>query len=177
MSSERVKGASTARIFKFNDPDGVIEKLARSGMPIDKIIELFKDKLVEAREVKGNLFLNEGINYIWRLVKGETGIVPFGANSCIGVGDSTTPASPDQTGLLGVNKSYKRVDSGYPVVNGTQLIFQSTFGPTDANFDWNEWTVANGCGDEYANINRKVEALGTKSAGSTWILQVALTIS
>jgi hypothetical protein len=122
------------------------------------------------------VFLNEGINYLWRLAMGETGLTPFSSNSCIGVGDGTASASATQTGLLGTNKYYKQVDSGYPQVSGTQIIFQATFGPTEANFAWNEWTVANGCGDEYINLNRKVEPLGTKSEGATWVLQVVLTI-
>jgi hypothetical protein len=37
--------------------------------------------------------------------------------------------------------------------------------------------VANGPDDTAINLNRKVESLGTKSSGSTWILQVTLTIS
>jgi hypothetical protein len=42
---------------------------------------------------------------------------------------------------------------------------------------WNEWTVANGCGDTYVNLNRKYAVMGTKQSGATWILQVTLTIS
>jgi hypothetical protein len=177
VAGERGKGTSIARVYKFRDPDGLIAELGRGGVPADKLAEMFRDRLEEVREVKGNVFLNEGINYIWRLAKGETGLTPFGSNSCIGVGDGTTAADPSQTGLLGTNKYYKAVDSGYPVVQGTQIIFQATFGGTEANYSWNEWTVANGCGDNYININRKVESLGTKSPGATWILQVTLTIS
>jgi len=114
---------------------------------------------------------------LWRLAMGEAGLTPFGSNSCIGVGDGTTAADPAQTGLQGTNKFYKQVDSGYPTVSGTSIIFQATFGDTEANFAWNEWTVANGCGDEYINLNRKVEPLGTKVAGATWVLQVVLTIT
>ena len=177
MSSEKATGTSITRLFKFHDPDGEVYRLARSGVSVDVLVELFRDKLVEVKEVRGNVFLNEGINYIWRLARGETGLTPFGSNSCIGVGDSSVAAAPTQTGLLGTNKYYKQVDSGYPVVSGTQIIFQATFGGTEANFTWNEWTVANGCSDDYININRKAEVLGTKASGATWILQVVLTIS
>jgi len=177
MIGERGKGTSVARVFKFRDPDGLIARLGRSGVPADKLAEMFRDRLEEVKEVRGNVFLNEGINYIWRLVKGESGLTPFGSNSCIGVGDGTTAADPSQTGLTGTNKYYKQVDSGYPTVQGTSIIFQATFGGTEANYSWNEWTVANGCGDIYVNINRKVEPLGTKASGATWILQVQLTIS
>jgi len=84
---------------------------------------------------------------------------------------------PSQTGLQGTNKYYKIVDSGYPQISGTQIIFRATFGPNEANFSWNEWTVANGSSDAAVNLNRKVENLGTKSSGSTWVLQVTLSIS
>jgi hypothetical protein len=42
---------------------------------------------------------------------------------------------------------------------------------------WNEWTVANGSSDTAVNLNRKVESLGTKTSGATWVLQVELSIS
>jgi hypothetical protein len=177
MSGDRGIGTSIVKVFKFEDPDGVVERLARSGVPAEVLAVKFSDRLKEVKEVRGNVFLNEGINYIWRLVKGEEGLTPFGSNSCVGVGDGTATADPSQTGLLGTNKYYKTVDSGYPVVQGTQIVFQATFGGAEANFTWNEWTVANGCSDDYININRKVESLGTKASGATWVLQVVLTIS
>jgi len=141
-------------------------------------IEDFLDRLVETRQVVGNVFLNEGINFIWQAVTGASGLTFFNsANSYIGVGDGTAAADPSQTGLQGTNKYYKIVDSGYPQISGTQIIFRATFGPNEANFSWNEWTVANGSSDAAVNLNRKVENLGTKSSGSTWVLQVTLSIS
>jgi len=177
VGRELGRGTSTVKLFKFSDPDRVVAKLSSSGVPVDRLVELFRDRLVEVREVHGNVFLNEGINYLWRLAKGESGLTPFGSNSCIGVGDGTTAADPAQTGLLGANKYYKAMDSGYPTVSGNSIIFQATFGGDEANFSWNEWTVANGCGDDYVNLNRKAEPLGTKVSGATWVLQVVLTIS
>jgi hypothetical protein len=177
MNRERAIGTSITRVFKFKDEDGEVCRLARLGRPLNEILSLFNDRLVEVKEVRGNVFLNEGINYIWRALNGQT-ITPFNSsNSYVGVGDGTTSADPSQTGLQGTNKLYKLVDSGYPQISGTNFIFQATFGPTEANFSWNEWTVANGSGDTAINLNRKVESLGTKSSGSTWILQVTLTIS
>ncbi|MHC1628477.1 MAG: hypothetical protein ACXQTI_06595, partial [Candidatus Nezhaarchaeales archaeon] len=82
-----------------------------------------------------------------------------------------------QTGLTGTNKYYKGMDTGYPVFGSARkATFRSTFGGTEANFTWNEWTVANGPDDTSINLNRKVESLGTKSEGSTWILTVELSI-
>jgi hypothetical protein len=177
MVVEHGKGTSITRVYMFRDPDGLIARLGRQGIPADKIAEMFPDRVVDVKEVKGNVFLNEGIQFIWQAVTGQGGLTYFGPNSCIGVGDGTAPADPSQTGLQGTNKLYKQVDSGYPKLSGNSAIFQATFGPNDANWSWNEWSVANGCGDEYINLNRKQEALGTKASGATWILQVSLAIS
>jgi hypothetical protein len=177
MVVEHGKGTSVTRVYMFRDPDGLIASLGRGGVPAEKIAEMYPDRLIGVKEVKCNVFLNEGIQFIWRAVTGQSGLTYFGSNSCIGVGDGTTPADPSQTGLTGSNKLYKQVDSGYPQLSANSVIFQSTFGPNDANWSWNEWTVANGCGDEYINLNRKQETLGTKASGATWILQVQLTIS
>jgi len=171
---EAGKIKTISRIYKFIDPDEKIAKALQAGGRIED----FLDRLVETREVVGNVFLNEGINFIWQAVTGASGLTFFNsANSYIGVGDGTAAADPSQTGLQGTNKYYKIVDSGYPQISGTQIIFRATFGPNEANFSWNEWTVANGSSDAAVNLNRKVENLGTKSSGSTWVLQVTLSIS
>jgi len=172
-----VKGTSITKVWMFRDPDGAIERLGKSGVPADKIREMFPDRLVDVKEVKGNVFLNEGIQFIWQAVTGQTGLTYFGSNSCLGVGDGTAAEAATQTGLQGTNKYYKQVDSGYPQISGTSVVFQATFGSTEANFNWFEWTVANGCGDTYVNLNRKYAVMGTKQSGATWILQVTLTIS
>jgi hypothetical protein len=177
MFKEHGRGVSITRVFMFKDPDGLVAKLGRNGVSADKLVEMFRDRFIGVKEVKGNVFLNEGIQFIWKAVTGQPGLTYFGSNSCVGVGDGMQSADPSQTGLQGANKMYKQVDSGYPQLSGNSVIFQATFGSDEANFSWNEWTVANGCGDEYVNLNRKQESLGTKASGSTWILQVTLTIS
>jgi hypothetical protein len=177
MHVDVVKGTSIAKLYKFNDPDGLVERLARIGIPVECLIEVFRDRFIEVRESRGNVFLNEGINYIWMALNGQS-ITPFNnANSYIGVGDGSAAADPSQTGLQGTNKLYKPMDSGYPTISGTSMIFQATFGADEANWTWNEWTVANGSSDNAINLNRKVENLGTKSSGATWILQVSVKIT
>jgi hypothetical protein len=177
MKSENGRGTSIIRLYKFRDPDGKIENLIRSGIPADLLYKIFPDRFVGYKEHKGNTFLNEGINFIWQAVMGSSGLTYFGSNSCIGIGDGAQSESPSQTGLTGANRYYKQVDSGYPQLNNTQLVFQATFGTSEANFAWNEWTVANGCADSYININRKAVNLGTKQSGYTWVFQVWLTIT
>jgi hypothetical protein len=176
MYKETSKGTSTSTVYKFVDVDGRIAELLERGEKIDDVVKRFKDLLVDIRRVEGNVFLREGVNFIWRALTGETGLTYFGSNSCIGVGDGTDDPSPTQTGLTGTNKTYKRVDTGYPQITDNRIVFRATFGPDDGNHSWQEWTVANGCSDDFVNINRRKENLGVKSSGSTWVLEVTLSI-
>jgi len=177
MRKDLSKGSSLTTVVKFRDPSGRVAELLESGLPVEDVVKLFKDLLVGTQRVKGNVFLQEGINFIWRAVTGQTGLTYFGSNSCIGIGDGDTQESPSQTGLTGTNKTYKRVDTGYPTLSGTQVTFRATFGPNEGVHAWKEWTVANGCSDNAVNINRKVANLGTKSPDATWVLEVTLSIS
>ena len=128
--------------------------------------------------VPGNVLLNEGINLLWTLACGGSGTPWNNANAYIGVGDSDTAESADQTGLLGTNKAYKGMDSGYPQYGSNQQArWQATFGAAEANFTWNEITVANGSSDDAVNLNRKVQNLGTKASGTTWVAQLTITLS
>jgi hypothetical protein len=165
---------TVTRIFIFNDPDGSIAKQLQNGASIER----FLDKLKEVRTIEGNVFLNEGINFIWLAVTGATGLTYFdGSHACIGVGDGTTAEDPTQTGLQGTNKTYKLVDSGYPQVSGNIVKFRATFGPDEGNHAWKEWTVANGNSDAAVNLNRKVQDLGTKASGTTWTIEFQLQIT
>ena len=172
--SDSCRLKTVTRIFVFEDPDGsVAERLQRGAST-----ELFTDKLREVRAAEGNVFLNEGVEFIWKAVTGASGLTYFdSANAHVGVGDGTAPESPDQTGLQGANKCYKQVDSGYPVVSGNTVRFRATFGPNEANFDWREWTVANGDSDAAVNLNRKVQDMGRKVPGTTWAMEVQLKIT
>ncbi|RLE64033.1 MAG: hypothetical protein DRJ38_06240 [Thermoprotei archaeon] len=177
MPREGVRIRTKTILVKFFDPDNVVYREARKGCPISALKEMFPELFRGERVVHGNLFLEEGINLIWTAVCGGS-FTPFDNNNAhIGVGDGTDPEDYSQTGLTGANKYYKKVDTGYPVYgSGRKAVFRATFGADEANFTWNEWTVANGPGDDYVNLNRKVENLGTKTQGSTWILTVELYI-
>jgi hypothetical protein len=177
MIYEYAKFTCKTTVYKFKDLEGRVYEAGRSGKKLEEIEEEFKRLLLEKKTVLGNLFLAEGINYIWTAICGGV-FTPFNAeNAHIGVGDGTTEASYEQTGLQGDNKYYKGMDTGYPIY-GTdrKAIFRATFGSTEANFAWNEWTVANGDSDLAINLNRKVESLGTKTEGTSWILNVELSI-
>lgn len=129
--------------------------------------------------IDGNLLLNEGIAELWDLACGLGAPTAFSnANARIGVGDSNTAESAAHTGLqASTNKLYKAMESGYPQRSGQTVTWRAVFGSTDANFAWNEFTVANGSSDAAKNLNRKVSTQGTKASGQTWTLDLAITLS
>jgi hypothetical protein len=51
------------------------------------------------------------------------------------------------------------------------------FGSADANYAWQEFTVANASSGTGKNLNRKVSNQGTKASGQTWTLDLAITLS
>jgi len=125
-----------------------------------------------------NLFLTEGVEKLWNLIAGIDGSGYFSeSNAYIGVGDGTTSEAEGQTALQGSNKFYSPMDSGYPTVSGDTITFYSTFGGSEANFDWQEFTIANGGSDGDININRKVDNQGTKVSGAVWEFKVELQIT
>jgi len=148
------------------------------GWSIEKVKDLGIFEKPSLLWIPGNILLNEGINLVWTLVCGGSGTPFNNANAYIGVGDSSTAESATQTGLLGTNVAYKGMDSGYPQYGSNQQAkWQSTFGGDEANFTWNEITVANGSSNAATNLNRKVQSLGTKASGTTWVAQLTITLS
>lgn len=129
-------------------------------------------------DIPGNLMLNEGIALHIDLMIGAGGTAFNNANAYIGVGDSSSAESAAQTGLqAATNKLYKAMSATYPQRSSQTVTFRSAFGSSDANFAWNEFTVANGNSDSSVNLNRKVSAQGTKTAGQTWTVDLAITFS
>lgn len=135
--------------------------------------------LYDVEEIEGNKLLVEGISEFMKVACGISGATPFdGVNAYIGVGDGTTAANASQTGLMGTNKTYRPMDSGYPQVKDNVMTFRATFGPDYGNHKWREFTVANGGSDSAKNLNRLVEApLREKVAPDTWVMELQVTIS
>ncbi|OGO23780.1 MAG: hypothetical protein A2144_08955 [Chloroflexi bacterium RBG_16_50_9] len=129
----------------------------------------------ETREGEGNCLLNTGIDEMWDLIAGDSANHFNNASAQIGVGDSSTAASPSQTDLQAAsNKTYKGMESGYPTSTTQKATFKSSFGASDANYVWNEWVVKQATSAKC--LNRKVDSMGTKSGG-TWTLEVSITLS
>jgi len=132
----------------------------------------------EVNWIKHNCLLNEGITEALKLIAGLTADAYSNANAYIGVGDSSTAAAAAQTGLQAeTNKLYKGMETSYPDVTDQTITFRSVFGSSDANYDWNEFTVINAATDAGDNLNRKVSDQGTKASGQTWTVDVAITLS
>jgi len=145
------------------------------------IIEDFDAKtgaLVNHQEFDHNCFLKEGINEIWSLICGTGGVKFDNTNAYIEVGDGDTAADDDQTGLLGGNKFCQPMDPTYPTYGTDQkATFRATFATAVANFAWKEITIINGDDDTHDNLNRKVQAMGTKTDAVSRVTTVELSIT
>ena len=128
--------------------------------------------------IVGNVLLNEGITALQNLLTGAAETNFGNANAYIGVGDSTTTAAAAQTGLqASTNKLYKAMEASYPTISSQTTTWRAVFGSSEANFSWQEFTVANGNSDAADNLNRLVSDQGTKASGQTWTIDVAITWS
>ena len=68
------------------------------------------------------------------------------------------------------------MEASFPTRTANAIDFKASFGSSVGNFAWAEWGVFNHASTGVM-LNRKVEALGTKASGSTWVLTVTLTIA
>jgi len=176
-------------VDKFTDQDGQVEALGLQGVSIEEIKNRLAGRFyqhVEFEDVYDSLLdmienglLNEGINELWTILCSAGGTKFDSTNAYTGVGDSNAAFNATQTGLqAAVNKLYKAMDGGYPTYGSAQkATWRSTYGSADANWAWEETTVANGNSDAAKNLNRKVQSLGTKASGTTWILTLEITLS
>jgi hypothetical protein len=142
----------------------------------DTLHRLPSDRLV----VDGNLLLNAGINEMWQLICGATAVAYNNANANIAVGNSNTAASASQTDLQGGSIARAGMESSFPSITNQTATWKSSFGTSAANFNWLEVSLQNGEGtpsDPVFAMNRKQQDFGTKVSGSTWTMQLAITLS
>ncbi len=136
------------------------------------------DEPYETRVIEGNLALTEGITEVANLIAGLGTPTAFdNANAYLGVGSDNTAADASQTDLqASSNKTYMPMESGYPQLSGQTLTWRAIFGSADANYAWEEFTVANGSSGSAVNLNRRVTSQGTKASGQSWTLDLNITI-
>lgn len=159
------------------------EAFLRAGGNLQEAMSKFDHRFLGTEKEEFNVFLNEGIDRIWELVTGGSAVHFDNATAYTGVGNSTTSASASDTGLIGASFLCLGMDATYPLGagSGQDVDFRSTYGSAQANFAWEEFTVADGSGCDDAgaaiNLHRTVSAQGTKVSGQTWVLTITLSAS
>lgn len=166
-----------ARVTKYNgDWTGEEIDAGLAGDPFEEVIS------------PGNMLLIGGASLLWEALLGNGGAGALqylnNANAFLAVGDSSTAEAETQTDLqAATNKVRKAMDATYPLHTDTTgtagsrtVTFRATFGSADANWVWNEWGMAN-ASSASRMLNRKVASLGTKVAGTTWVLTVTVTLN
>ena len=150
-----------------------------AGTPTPVVDAQTGELLPAISEVAGNMLLNEGIGELLDLACGLGTPTAFSnANAYIGVGDSVTAEAATQTDLQAAsNKTYKAMAATYPQRSAQTVTWRSVFGSADANYAWQEFSVANASSGTGKNLNRKVSNQGTKASGQTWTLDLAITLS
>lgn len=202
MSNENIKFSESVRIIKEEPKEDISMNRDGAKWKCKMHIEKYNsdesyDKGVpdEIQEVDGNTALYTGLALIWRLANGQGELDPTNNyylnsdNTFVGVGNSSATAAPTQEGLLGTSVAYKEMDqttgTEYPLILDNTITVRAKFGPTEANFAWNEWGILNGDPTNteerplstIVQMNRKVEPMGTKVSGATWVVVADLSIN
>ena len=167
------------RIDKFKDPEGEIAMVLQSGMSMAEAISLYGRAFICTEEFEANIALNEGLQELIDIICGiGTPTKWDNANARLGVGDSNAAESATQTGLqAATNKTYKAMDATYPQRSNQTAEWRATFGSSEANYAWEEYTVVNASSDTGKNLNRKISSKSTKASGETWTLSLQITFS
>lgn len=145
---------------------------------LEKNLKPYDVEVSTPQAIAINCLLDEGIDLLLDLLIGAGGTVYSNATARLGVGDDATAPSASQTSLQAVtNKLWKAMNATYPQVSSGDVIFQSDFVDTEAEFAWLEETVVNAADDTGDNLCRQNTSLGTKPAGQTWRLTATITIT
>ncbi len=142
----------------------------------------------EVDERHGNLLVIGGASALFNRLIATTVTAFDNTNARIGVGNSTTAVVDTQTDLQAIagaaNRQGNVMEATYPQHTDTtgtagskSIVFKSSFATTEANFAWQEWGVFNGVPGTGRMLNRKVEALGTKTSSATWVLTLTLSLA
>lgn len=166
-------------IDKFRDSTGDISKALQAGLSTTEALDRFAADFIATEEFPFNLALNEGLGELIDLICGLGSPTKWDyTNARLGVGDSNTAADATQTGLqASTNKAYKAMDASWPQRTNQTAEWRATFGASEANFAWEEYTVVNAADDTGKNLNRKTASKGTKEANETWTLSLQITFA
>lgn len=178
-STDKIGWIAKWRIDKFHDPTGQIAKEMQTGLTFKEALNHYGEAFICTEKFDANLALNEGLQELIDLICGlGTPTKWDSSNARLGVGDSNATAQASQTGLqAATNKTYKAMDASYPARTNQTVEWRATFGSSDANYAWEEYTVVNAADDSGKNLNRKVASKGTKVSGESWTLSLQITFS
>jgi len=177
---------ATWRIDKFKDPTDEIADLLHGGMSVEEVKKLFPEAFIGHEEWKRNIALHEGLYLATRILAGidTTSNKWDNTNARLGVGDSNVAPADEQTGLqAATNKAWKGMDATYPQCASAEtdedqfIEWRATFGSTEGNFAWEEYTVVNASNDAGKNLNRCTASKGTKASGESWTLSLKITFA
>lgn len=193
MAGDGINWNASVRIEKFS-PDQVAAATEHYGYEPsgDELRAHAGEPEHGVTEEPGNLLTTVGLNLITELIEGGGG-TPFAhADAIIGVGAGTATALVGDTALTDDNTAnawYQQADSTYPQQSGGVITVQCTFASGNANFAWQEWCAATGSGGitpgthlsavatSPVMLNHKVQSLGTKASGGSWVLTATITLS
>jgi len=162
-----------SQAIRWRRPIAVVRKFDENGILRNVVV------------AEGNILTNAGMGRLINLITGESGVEPLTAESVrLGVGDSNAAATVEDTDLSeGSNQWFAEIDDGYPVVDGSTIVYRATFGVDDANFTWACWGLdvtdsppATSGNTPNELFNRKVFNFGTKSGG-IWDLSVIIGLT
>ena len=128
---------------------------------------------------EGNMLMYGGASIIWGLLIAD-GSTDFSA-PYIGVGDSYAASDPTFTDLQGSSTFRGAMDAGFPAHTdgfdsaAASIQFKTVFGPSDANFDWQEWGIFNGASGGRM-LNRAVTSFGPKVSGAVWTFTITISL-
>lgn len=142
-------------------------------------------------ETTGNLLVRGGASLIWECLKGSGSTAStsakkyFNATAALGVGNSTAAAAATQIALQGGSQSLKALTGGFPThttgstaATVADIVYKSTWGASEGNFAWTEWGLFNkATTGNRRMLNRKVQALLTKTSAATATLTVTLSLA
>ena len=157
----------------WNDPGRHAKWLQAGGDKRDR----FLDGLDVA--VNKNHILDDGAAELWTLFAALAGGTAFSSsNASIGIGDDSTPVADDQTGLIAtVNVYYKAID-GAPTLdqNGRRINYVATVPDGQAEFEWEEFVLANSADGSDIQLNRIAQSQGEKLEGQVRAITLRMTI-
>lgn len=125
----------------------------------------------DEKVIHGNLLLFGGVKELLSTIGGLGGRGWTAGITFIGVGSGVQDINRTQTGLQGSGQQYKQILAGFPRLQENYVFdpneppidicleYSSTFFGNEANFTWNEFTVASGTSQtdiNRINLNRKL---------------------